>query len=325
MKRILLFVSLFLLVSCESLVTPPLETPEDFTVYQPSQTPTDFPTIPPTSVVTETPTSLPRPTSTPIPTYAPYPPFPEGVLPGEMVSIPAGSFLMGCDPATNGNNPCPPSELPQREVSLDAFQISRYEVTNEEYRACVITGRCDEPLSHDSKTRSDYYNDPAYAYYPVVNVNFKNAQQYCGVIGGRLPTEAEWEYAARGNSGNLYPWGDDAPDCSQANSYNNTSGSSCVGDTVAVGSYPLGESPFGLNDMAGNVWEWVSDYYAPDAYSSPFTDNPSGPASSSERVVRGGGWSGSWHYLRTTSRAYDLYFYSGVDLGFRCVVPIYEP
>lgn len=334
MKRILLpllVLSFLLLTSCEPLRTPPAETPAPFSFYKTEAVPTEPPAASPTEDAApepELPSLTPspaKPTRTPLPTNPPIPAAPENLDPEAMVLIPGGSFLMGCDAANNASLACPESELPQHEVTVAQFLISKYEITNAQYQACVAKGECEKPTAEKSKTRAQYYSDPLFANFPVVNVTHKNAQAYCASIGGRLPTEAEWEFAARGPAGNLYPWGNETPGCDRANSYNNANGTSCVGDTTPVGAYPLGATPLGVMDLAGNVWEWVADYYAPDSYTQSAEVNPTGPASGAEFVVRGGGWSGSWLKLRTSARAYDLSFYSGSDLGFRCVLPYESP
>jgi len=184
-----------------------------------------------------------------------------------MVLIPATEYMMGCDPEHNNSYNCPNDELPQHKVSLSAYAIDVYEVTNAQYAACVAAGGCVAPIVSASKTRDDYYQNPEYANFPMINVKWEQAQAYCTWAGKRLPTEAEWELAARGTTPKAYPWGDEAPDCSKANIYHNATMSACVGDTVAVGSYPEGASEFGVMDMTGNVWEWVVDSYIEDFYS----------------------------------------------------------
>jgi formylglycine-generating enzyme required for sulfatase activity len=184
----------------------------------------------------------------------------------------------------------------------------------------VAAGACAAPIATASQVRVDYYQNPEYANFLMINVKWEQAQAYCTWAGKRLPTEAEWELAARGANPGAYAWGDDDPDCSQANIYHDPSMSACVGDTVAVGSYPAGASEFGMMDMTGNVWEWVADSYIEDFYSVSPTENPLAEEANQLRTVRGGGWASNWLAARVTSRAYDLSFYSGLDLGFRCAM-----
>ncbi len=241
-------------------------------------------------------------------------------VPEGMVLIPATEYMMGCDPEHNNGYACPSDELPQHMVSLSAFAIDVYEVTNVQYAECVAADGCSAPIATASQARVDYYQNPEYANFPMINVKWEQAQAYCTWAGKRLPTEAEWELAARGANPGAYAWGDDDPDCSKANIYHDPSMSACVGDTVAVGSYPAGASEFGLMDMTGNVWEWVADSYIEDFYSVSPTENPLAEEANQLRTVRGGGWASNWLAVRVTSRAYDLSFYSGLDLGFRCAM-----
>ncbi|MBI4927014.1 MAG: SUMF1/EgtB/PvdO family nonheme iron enzyme, partial [Anaerolineae bacterium] len=141
--------------------------------------------------------------------------FSEPVIdPDEMVTIPSGIFQMGCDPAHNDNASCAAYELPLHAVALDTFQITKYEVTNSQYALCVASGACPPPKHNSSETRTSYYGNPDFANYPVIWVKWQNAADYCAWAGMRLPTEAEWEKAARGTASiQTFPWGDETPDC----------------------------------------------------------------------------------------------------------------
>jgi formylglycine-generating enzyme required for sulfatase activity len=209
---------------------------------------------------------------------------------GDRVLVPAGPFVRG---STRGAD----DERPVRVKTLPAFRIDRTEVTRAMYGRCVAARRC-KPLP------IDLASEPAL---PVTNVNWREARAFCAFAGGRLPTEDQWEKAARGSDGREYPWGGDL-DCAHANWGDFENEGPCAGKNpgrpVAVGSYPQGASPFGVLDMAGNVWEWVADRYDRDP---------------SRRVVRGGSCCSYFVKPRAANRnAWDPSHRDG-DLGFRCV------
>lgn len=229
----------------------------------------------------------------------------------EMILIPAGEFKMGCNSEHNGGISCRASELPAHLVYLNAYKIDRFEVTNKKYATCVSAGVCTPPPSVSSRTRSSYYGNPTYNDYPVVWISWTQASTYCGWLGKRLPTEAEWEKAARGTTELSYPWGDQSPNCSLANV------ASCVGDTTKVGSYLSGASVYGALDMSGNVYEFVYDWYGSTYYQESPYENPTGPQFGTTKVLRGGGAVLSSEHLRTAFRGNGLI--EGFDLlGFRC-------
>ena len=225
-------------------------------------------------------------------------------------NIPAGTFLMGSE--EGGEN-----EQPVHSVRLDAFWMDQTEVTNGMYALCVAAGACEPPRSGNSIYPNIYYGDAVYVNYPVVWVTWYRARDYCNWAGRRLPTEAEWEYAARGGLvGANYPWGDKNPSCKQANF-----GSSCVGGTSSVGSYP--SNGYGLYDMAGNVWEWVADWYDEDYYSTSPAENPLGPEScgmAGARAIRGGAWDEREYFMRSYLRYGGDPGAADNDLGFRCAL-----
>ena len=173
-----------------------------------------------------------------------------------------------------------PNEIPDHDVTLDAFWMDQLEVTNAMYALCVNAGGCTPPQDFKSQRRPYYFNNPEFKDYPVIYVTWGQAKTYCEWAGRRLPTEAEWERAGRGDDFRTFPWGEDKADGLLAN-FN-----MLVGDTSRVGTYPAGASPFGVLDMAGNVAEWVNDFYSGN-YANAETLNPTGPLDSSSLEPRG--------------------------------------
>lgn len=221
-----------------------------------------------------------------------------------LVYIPAGEFMMG--------------NLKWGQVVhnifLNAYWIDQTEITNVMYSKCVEANVCDPPGKKRSQSRPSYFDSPEFANYPVVYVSWDDAMAYCSWMGRTLPTEAQWEKAARGQDERTYPWGENI-NCNKAN-YD----SSCVGDTTEVGSYLSDKSPYGVYDLAGNVTEWVSDWYDEVYYSNSPSENPLGPENGQKKVERGGSWSSSIY-------AASSYFRFGTDpndkenyLGFRCAL-----
>jgi formylglycine-generating enzyme required for sulfatase activity len=228
-------------------------------------------------------------------------------------------------------------EAPARTVELPAYYIDRYEVTNSAYAQCVAAGECPEPYLDSSHSRGNYYSDPEYASYPVVFTGWDGASAYCQWRGGRLPTEAEWEKAARGTDGRAFPWGDQL-DAAKANfcdancdrSWANSAHDDGYFDTAPVGSFPEGASPYGALDMAGNASEWTADLYGPYPGGEAETESDH---YGSTYVRRGGSWYSLGSDLRVTRRDKDLPVIQddGTDaylannrIGFRCVVDAAE-
>ena len=254
-----------------------------------------------------------------------------------MVLVPAGQFEMGGDSdvgllecqklAIEGG--CPRSwfedEEPIQTVTLSDYYIDQFEVTNAEYNACVRAEACALPSSASSATHISYFANSQYEDYPVIYVSWHAAAKYCTWRGGRLPTEAEWEKAERGTDERVYPWGISF-DGSLVNfcelncdrTWANRTEDDGQADTAPVGSYPQGASPYGIYDMAGNVTEWVADWYAVEYYSQSPDVNPAGPSDGEHRVHRGGSWRQEGHFARTAKRSKfnptDTFF----TIGIRC-------
>jgi serine/threonine-protein kinase len=227
-----------------------------------------------------------------------------------MVYVPAGKFRMG---SSDVDLQASDNEKPIHTVDLDAFWIDKFEVTNVLYKRCVEAGKCTAPAECKSWTRNSYYGNSQYDNYPVINVTWENATQYCSFANKRLPTEAQWEKAARGTDGSIYPWAD----LFDVNKLNSSEGGK--GDTTPVGSYPSGASPYGAMDMAGNVWEWIADGYDSGCYKNSQMQNPIGPPGGQFRVVRGGSWRHYHGLVRAASRYGAPPGYSYDSVGFRCV------
>ena len=281
-------------------------------------TPTTGTQMPASTVTTwPTPTTPPAPTPEP-PTAALQPPPQQptavpALRPGStqvsdkdgmtLLYVPAGEFTMG-------SNDGEANEKPPHQVYLDAFWIDQTEVTNAMYTKCVKAGACQAPSPTTSYTRDSYYGMTQFDNYPMLYVDWNDATAYCQWVGGDLPTEAQWEKAARGDDQRTYPWGNDAPTASRLNFNDN------VGDTTEVGKYPSGASFYGALDMAGNVWEWVRDWYG--SYPSSPQRNPTGPSSGEYRVLRGGSWNNDASIVRASLRrnspGYRVNYF-----GFRCV------
>ena len=215
-----------------------------------------------------------------------------------MARIPAGAFVMG-------DNQGEPDESPEHRVELKTFWMDITEVTYLLYEKCVAVGKCKPAEKYPDMT------DPKQ---PVVGVSWDDAAAYCAYARKRLPTEAEWEKAARGTDGRAYPWGQTI-DCTKAN-YRECG----VGHTLPVGSYLEVASPYGMLDMAGNAWEWVADYYDPEYYPVSPPQNPKGPDSGKYRVARGGSWARPLYGMRSADRGAFKPETRSDDIGFRCAM-----
>ncbi|MBI3246772.1 MAG: formylglycine-generating enzyme family protein [Deltaproteobacteria bacterium] len=255
----------------------------------------------------------------------PSPPSP-APAPAGMVSAPAGEFFMGCNEAVDKN--CAADEKPGRTVYVNAFAVDMYEVTGVDYRRCVEAGKCTAPYTNGSRN----WYEPWHATHPINEVDWNQADAYCRWAGKRLPTEAEWEKAARGTDGRVYPWGSEWDD-EKANMRGGTvavglhvagrrrgayRGKSTRGETVAVGLHVAGASPYRVQDMAGNVWEWTADWYDAAYYQNGPTQSPSGPKTGTFRSVRGGSWNSHPLLGRASSRRGNVPGTHTGLLGFRC-------
>lgn len=312
-RAILLYTSFFSVLVMLAGCVPATDVPTDPTLPVPTATTVSTPTV---TVPTNTAQSTPLSIETTIRES-------DGMT---MAQIPAGSFTMGSD---HGES----DESPMHDVYLDSFLIDTTEITNGMYSMCVQAGSCKPPLQTDSYTRPSYYGDPKYAEYPVIYVDWSMADAYCQWAGGHLPTEAQWEKAASGGDDRLYPWGDDW-DVDQRKRLNFADGNNPettsditlndgFRDSAPVGSFPSGMSPYGIYDLAGNLWEWVADWYDPAYYSYSPSSNPPGPtgptAEISMRALRGASWvAANQDVFRTSNRNGLDPTSSSESLGFRC-------
>ena len=286
MKKIIV-VAFFLLTACTSAQIPVIES---------TSTPQPLPTnVPPSIAIPTSTIETIILTATVLPTEELVT---ERISPVDgmpQVYIPAGTFRMGGMDVRRA-----PNEIPDHDVTLDAFWMDQLEVTNAMYALCVRADGCTLPQDLKSQRRPEYFNNPEFKDYPVIYVTWGQAKTYCEWVGRRLPTEAEWERAGRGDDFRTFPWGEDKANGLLAN-FN-----MLVSDTSRVGTYPAGASPFGVLDMAGNVAEWVNDFYSFD-YSTVLenTLNPTGPQTSSNdhRVVRGGSLGDAEINIRVSKRS----------------------
>ena len=218
-----------------------------------------------------------------------------------LVHVPGGDFIMG-----DGGD-----DNPVHTVGLSSFWIYRTAVTNRMYSICIAAGECALPLDEEAvRALSDLTKRD----FPVVDVDWQQAEAYCQFVEGRLPTEAEWEKTARGPEGNIYPWGDSAPNCDVLNFKD------CVGDKSDVYDYPVGKSYYEALDLSGNVFEWVADWYTPGYYKDSPGVDPLGPELGEVRSVRSSGFNSEAGILSPARRFYLKPEDHRPDLGFRCVV-----
>lgn len=264
--------------------------------------------------------------------------------PQGMVEIAGGKFFMGSDAEDSLD-----LEKPSHKVTLEPYCIDKTEVSVGAYKACVDAGKCAGTAvtnkSDDLTAKEKAVLDPLCNLrepdvkkdHPINCVDWTMAEAYCQFAGVRLPTEAEWEFAARGPDGRIYPWGDEAPSASLLNAC----GKECVEwggknkieetamypdddgypNTAPVGSFPKGASRFGLLDVVGNVWEWVADRHG--KYGKDALVDPKGPTKGADRVIRGGAWNGAYtSWVRPTFRYHDLPTKRSYGIGFRCAAPV---
>jgi formylglycine-generating enzyme required for sulfatase activity len=322
---VILLISIFILSACGQSAPSVTETPVSIFT---------FTSVPPTA------TEMPVPaTKTPVPatskaTIVPVPILDIGsteISPKDdmiLLYVPQGKFLMG---STYADALASADEKPQHSVTLKAFWIDQTEVTNAMYAKCVADSACIKPIYKGSNTRPSYYGNSEFDHYPVLFVDWDMANSYCSWAGRELPTEAQWEKAASWNDLKqekyIYPWGNDFNGsivnfCDKNCTFDGADKNSDDGfvDTSPVKNYPDGISPYGAYDMAGNVFEWVNDWYQSDYYATlgDNASNPQGPASGDSRVLRGGSWYDFDFIVGSALRSRDNPTVANDFIGFRC-------
>ncbi|HHZ83366.1 MAG TPA: hypothetical protein EYN60_05055 [Nitrospirales bacterium] len=230
-----------------------------------------------------------------------------------MALIPAGEFPMG---SVKGSTHAKMSEGPQRMVFLDAYYVDVYEVTTKDYAKFLLATQPQAPKAWNQVDFAKHGDRP------VVGVTWDDAVAYCTWVGKRLPTEAEWEKAARGTDGRQYPWGNEAPTSDRATLTKKWDG---YDTPTPVGSLEAGKSPYGIYDMAGNAMEWVSDWYDQNYYDTAPSKNPTGPETGKAGVVRGGGWGFLPKDVRAANRINPPHETRCTNIGFRCAKHAPDP
>ncbi|MDF0652224.1 MAG: hypothetical protein CV081_04020 [Nitrospira sp. LK265] len=228
--------------------------------------------------------------------------------PAPMVLVPAGEFIMG---ARQDDTMAAKDERTAHTVHLDAFHIDQYEVTTARYVRFLQETKRNAPKYWSDQIPQRYGNKP------VIGVDWNDATAYCVWAGRRLPTEAEWEKAARGTDQRLYPWGNEDPSQQRAN-FDHCCDFNAYEVLSDVGSFEGEKSPYGVSDMAGNVWEWVADWYDEGYYARSSEHNPTGPSSGEKRVLRGGAWDSTPAYVRSADRLKLSPTFRHDNIGFRC-------
>lgn len=297
-----------------TIVIALLSFPPFVRLFEPKESPT------PTSVNTADVPAQPTSTEATALTETPIPSVEVNENGADIVLIPVGEFIMGSD---DGDE----NEMPAHVVYLDSYYIDRTEVTNAAYKLCVRDGVCQSPIQITSRTRPQYYGNVQFDDYPVIYIDWGMAKTYCEWRGARLPTEAEWEKAARGGNSFVYSWGDEFA-CHKGNfddedridEYVVPGGLNCDGypDTAPIRSYPAGSSSYGVFDLNGNVWEWVNS----QAQAFPYitNDGRESPNSDSMRIAKGGAFTANDYFSRSSNRRFLSPVSADDVTGFRCAM-----